>query len=106
MASIRVAVVEDRELVRLGLQSALGKVKDCHLVGVFANIAELSRCLQEDFPEIVILDDTLSGIDTERFVRRLKQEYPMLRIIVCGSNLAAASIYGILDAEADGFIYK
>lgn len=106
MASVRVAVVEDREIVRIGLQTALEKIKECQLVGVFANIRDLSRCLQDNYPHIVILDDTLPGIDIERFVRRLKQEYPGLRIIVCGSNLAASSIYGILDAEADGFIYK
>jgi DNA-binding NarL/FixJ family response regulator len=106
MASVRIAVVEDREIVRIGLQTALEKIKECQLVGVFANIRELSRCLQEEYPQIVILDDTLPGIDIERFVRRLKQEYPGLRIIVCGSILAASSIYGILDAEADGFIYK
>jgi DNA-binding NarL/FixJ family response regulator len=106
MASIRIAVVEDRELARLGLQAALARIEDCDLVGVFGNIRELSRCLQKDYPQIVILDDTLPGIDTERFVRRLKEEYPALKIIVCGSNLAASSIYAILDAEADGFIYK
>ncbi len=69
-------------------------------------MAELNRCLQNDVAHLLILDDTLPGIDTESFVRRVKHEYPALKVIVFGSTLTAASIYGLIDANADGFVYK
>jgi DNA-binding NarL/FixJ family response regulator len=54
----------------------------------------------------LILDDTLPGVDTRSLVRRLKDEYLTLRIIIFGSNVAAAAVYELIDAGADGFIYK
>ncbi len=103
---IRLVVVEDRDLARYGLEAVIGKISSCKLVGVYSNIADLNKHLRQECPQILILDDTLPGIDTPNHVRRLKQEYPTLRIIVFGSDLAAANIYNLFDAEADGFVYK
>lgn len=106
MASIRIAVVEDRDLVRYGLQAVIGKLENCQLTAVCADIADLNKQLQHDCPHILILDDTLPGIDTPNLVRRLKEEYPALKIIVFGSNLAASNLYDLYDANADGFVFK
>ena len=106
MASIRIAVVEDRDVVRYGLETVIGKIPKCQLVGVYSDIPDLNQQLQRDCPQILILDDTLPGVDTPNLVRRLKQEYPALKIIVFGSNLAASNIYEIYDANADGFVFK
>ncbi len=106
MSALRIVICEDHEIIRLGLQTALSKIAFCQVVGAVATVGELNHCLQNDHPQIVLLDDTLPSIDIERFVRRLKQEYPSLRIIVCGSSLAASNIHSILDAEVDGFVYK
>lgn len=106
MASMRVVVVEDRDLARHGLQAVINKLENCQLVAGCADIAELNRQLQHDCPHVLILDDTLPGIDTVRFVRRLKNEYPGLKIIVFGSHLDANCISGLIDANVDGVIAK
>jgi DNA-binding NarL/FixJ family response regulator len=104
--SIHIVILEDRDLVRMGLQTAIEEVSNCRLVGAFATIAELNRCLQRENAHILFLDDTLPGIDTQHFIRNLKQEYPALRIIVFGSHLTAANMCEMIDAKADGFVYK
>ncbi|GEM_PF-5090262 len=106
MSLIRIAVLEDRDLVRYGLQAVIGKLENCQLIGVCANVTELNQQLQRDCPHILILDDTLPGIDTPNMLRRLKDEYPALKIIVLGSNLAADNLYALYDANADGFVFK
>jgi DNA-binding NarL/FixJ family response regulator len=90
----------------MGLQTAIEEMPNCQLVGAFATIVELNRCLQHENPHILILDDTLPGIDTQHFIRHLKQEYPALKIIVFGSQLTASRMCELMDANADGFVYK
>src|SRR5260221_14373256 len=106
MASIRIAVVEDRDVVRYGLETVIGKIPKCQLAGVYSDIPDLNQQLQRDCPQILILDDTLPGVDTPNLVRRLKEEYPALKIIVFGSNLAASNIYKIYDANAEAFVFN
>ena len=106
MASIRIAVLEDRDLVRYGLKAVISQIENCQLIAVCATISDLNKQLRLDCPTILILDDTLPGIDTPNLIRQLKQGYPTLKIIVFGSNLAAANVYDLYDAEADGFVFK
>lgn len=106
MTALRIVIVEDRDVVLIGLKHTILEMAGCKLVGAYATVGELNRCLQNDGPQLLILDDTLPGIDTESFVRRLKHEYPALKVIIFGSNLTAAKIYGLIDANADGFVFK
>ncbi len=106
MTALRVVIVEDRDVVRLGLKTAISEMADCEVIGAYATITELNRSLQRDGPHILILDDTLPGVDTEGFVRRLKHEYPALKVIIFGSNLSASCIYGLIEAGANGFVFK
>src|SRR5260221_9436122 len=106
MTALRIVIIEDRDVVRIGLQTIIREMTGCNLVGAYATVVELNRCLENDGPQLLILDDTLPGIDTESFVRRLKHEYPALKVIVFGSKLTAAKIYGLIDANADGFVFK
>jgi len=106
MASIRIAVLEDRDLVRHGLKAVISQIENCQLIAVCATISDLNKQLRLDCPTILILDDTLPGIDTPNLIRQLKQEYPTLKIIVFGSNLAIANLYDLYDADADGFVFK
>jgi two-component system invasion response regulator UvrY len=106
MTTLRIVIVEDRDVVRIGLQTTIREMPGCDIVGAYATVVELNRCLQHDGPQVLILDDTLPGIDTESFVRRLKHEYPALKVIMFGSDLTAAKIYGLIDANADGFVFK
>src|SRR5258708_536488 len=106
MTALRIVIVEDRDVVRIGLKHTIEEMWGDGLVGAYPTVVELNRCLKNDGPHILILDDTLPGIDTEGFVRRLKHEYPALKVIVFGSDLTAAKIYGLIDANADGFVFK
>jgi DNA-binding NarL/FixJ family response regulator len=106
MSTIRIAIVEDRDLARKGLKATIGELADCAIVGICADIPSLGEVLKKESPQVLILDDTLPGVDTRSLVRRLKDEYLTLRIIIFGSNVAAAAVYELIDAGADGFIYK
>ncbi len=106
MDSVNIVILEDRDVVRMGLQLAIEKLSECRLIGAFSTPADLNQCLRRERVEILFLDDTLPGIDTQHFIRHLKQEYPGLRIIVFGSQLTAARICELMDATANGFIHK
>src|SRR4051794_6704917 len=106
MSTIRVVIFEDRELSRLGLQTFIEHMPNCSLVGCYSDVSSLNQYLQQGSAHILVLDDTLPGIDTSNLVRRLKQAHPGLKIIVMGSNIAPSNIHAQFDAQADGFIYK
>lgn len=55
-APIRVAVLDDHEAVRAGLQAILGHEPDMLCVGAAANESELDALLERAHPSIVVLD--------------------------------------------------
>lgn len=106
MASIHVAVLEDRELTQLGLHTFLKGKPEYQLVGMFTDLSSLISKLEERPAQVLILDNTLPGMDTCMVIRKLAQRFAMLHILVYGSELTAASIHDVIDAGASGCISK
>lgn len=103
---IRVLLVEDHELVRMGLSIMIDKSDDIKLVGEAENGllgVELAKQLS---PDIVLMDIGLPNIDGIEATRRIKDFNPQIKILIFTSRDDSDDIFAAFKSGADGYIMK
>lgn len=106
MKPIRIVMVDDHALVRQGVALFLSKEPDLEVVGGVGTSAEALHLVNEQSPDVVLMDVSLgeeSGLD---LTRRLKLIRPSLRILVVTAHTDDNIVADTLRAGADGYVLK
>ena len=109
MDGLRIALVDDHELFRLGIRTTLGQSEDIKLHVLYeAGSGTLFFDLleKETPPDIVLLDIMLPDISGVEIARRLKNDYPSVKIIILSSEVSEELITELLDIGVDGYMSK
>ncbi|HLS88004.1 MAG TPA: response regulator transcription factor [Sphingobacteriaceae bacterium] len=103
---IKVLIVDDHEVVRMGLKSLVDRQPDMEWVGEAGNVAEAVEKAKATEPHVVILDVRLpdgSGIDACRDIRSHNDR---TRIIMLTSYADDEALFASIVAGASGYILK
>ena len=103
---IRVMVVDDHELVRVGMRHILDDYPSIEIVGEAGDGETAIRLNREVKPDVVLLDISLPGLSGLEVTTRLKQSDPGLGIIILTVHEAAPYPVKLLDAGASGYLTK
>ncbi|WP_309741890.1 response regulator transcription factor [Chamaesiphon sp. OTE_20_metabat_361] len=103
---LKILLVEDDELFRLGLQVRLQRESGIELL-VEAEDGETALDLaKQQLFDLVLLDIGLPGLGGLETCRQLKQHYPKLPILVLTSRHETALISRLVAAGAQGYCLK
>lgn len=103
---IKVLLVDDHEMVRIGLSAVLGTEEDFELVGEASNGEEGIRLARQYKPDVVLMDLVMDGMDGIESTRRLLKELPNCKVIVLTSYIDDAKIYPVIEAGAFSYLLK
>jgi two-component system response regulator DevR len=103
---IRVAVVDDHELVREGIRAILGGEPDIEIVAEAASADGLDDLVASSQPDIVLLDARLPGVSGAEATRRLLRSHPEVRVIILTVYSDDALVDEAIAAGARAFIIK
>ncbi|ADG06102.1 response regulator [Kyrpidia tusciae] len=103
---IRVLLVDDHEMVRIGLAAVLGTEEDMEVVGEAADGEEGVRLAMEYQPDVVLMDLVMEPIDGIETSRRILERLPDCKIIVLTSYVDDDKIYPALEAGAFSYLLK
>lgn len=106
MPDLRIILADDHTLLRQGLALLVSKQRGLQVVGEAGNGAELLELVRTHKPDLVVVDLSMPGMDGLEATRRLKAEFPKLRIIVLTMHEDASYLTGAVQAGAHGFILK
>lgn len=103
---IRILLVDDHMLMRIGLCSALSTQPDLEIVAEASDGEEALRAYDEHKPDVVILDLRMpkkNGIET---LQALRQKHPRVKVMVLSEYGTGYDISKAYEAGAFGFIMK
>jgi NarL family two-component system response regulator LiaR len=103
---IRVLLVDDHEMVRIGLAAVLETEENIEVVGEAATGLEGLRLAREYSPDVVLMDLVMDGMDGIETTRRLMEEMPECRVIVLTSFLDDEKMYPVIEAGAFSYLLK
>jgi len=103
---IRVVLVEDHLLTRIGLRTVLERTTDIRVVGEAENGAIAVELVRQLKPDVVLMDVGMPILDGIEAARQICQENPSQRIIMLTSHDSEQDIYAALSAGAGGYCLK
>jgi DNA-binding NarL/FixJ family response regulator len=104
---IKAFLVDDHELFRLGVRTAIEKqYTDILIVGEAATGAEFFALLKTTKADIVLLDIMLPDTTGIQIAKRLKTDYPEMKILAISAENTADVVKQMLEIGIDGFISK
>lgn len=104
--AIRVLLVDDHEVIRVGLRTVLGQAQGVTVVGEAGTMAEAVQQAQRLKPDVILMDVRLpdgSGIDA---CREILGALPGIRVIFLTSYADDDSVLAAVLAGAHGYILK
>lgn len=106
MPKIRIAVVDDHEVVRHGLRLSLELEADMVVVGEARSGEEALNLAREVKPDVMLLDVRLEGTDGPEVCRRVLEVTPRMAVIMLTNYLQDGFVLRSLMAGAKGYVIK
>lgn len=104
--NIKVIIVEDHDMARMGLSVILGNNKNIEIIDMCADGLEGVEKTLEKRPDVVIMDIGLPTIDGIEATRRIKNANIHTRVLMYTSREGEDDIFDSFKAGADGYITK
>ncbi len=105
---IRVVLVDDQEMIRLGLRTILAAQAGMQVVGEAADGLAALQLLEQVDADVVLMDIRMPGIDGVEATRRLRRTHgpEALKIVVLTTFDQDENVLAALRAGANGFLSK
>lgn len=104
--NIRLVVVDEHALIRLGLTRLIAGIADIDLVGEAGTQAEARTLIEETRPTVVMFDTALPDGDGWDLARTLRAGNPALGLVLLGSNGHDAAMTRALDEGLSAYVAK
>lgn len=103
---IRILVVDDHFMVRMGLSASLNVEPDMDVVAEAGNGEAALEAYRKHRPSLVLMDLRLPGMSGTDCTAAMIQEFPDAAILMLSTHSGEEEIYRALQAGARGYIVK
>lgn len=103
---LRILLVDDQALVRLGFRMVLEAEPDLEVVGEAGDGGEAVRLAVETRPDVILMDVRMPAVDGIEATSRIVAANPAARIIILTTFDLDEYAFGGLRAGASGFLLK
>lgn len=103
---VRVILVDDHEIVRLGLKTLLGDIPWVEVVAEVGTADEAFRAVEQHAPDVVVMDIRLPGESGIEACQNIVARWPKMKVIMLTSFEQDDLIFKALRAGASGYVLK
>jgi two-component system, NarL family, response regulator DevR len=106
MTKQRILLVDDHEVVRLGLKALLDHHAQFEVVGEAATAKEALEQVARLHPDIVLMDIRLPGTSGIEACEEVIKQFPETRVVMLTSYAEDEMLFSAIRAGASGYILK
>lgn len=106
LPSIKILIVEDDQMMQLGLEQALSKYPQLKIVEQVDDGYLGVRAALKHQPDLIIMDIGLPRLDGIAAAKQIKAELPTVRIVMLTSHMIQTEVIAALAAGADAYCVK
>ncbi len=103
---VKVLLVDDHEVVRMGLRTLLERHPGLLVVGEAGTVAESLAAARQSQPDVVVMDIRLPDGSGVEACRDIREEHPETKIIMLTSYADEDAVMGSIMAGASGYLLK
>lgn len=108
--SVKVVIVDDHDMVRMGLKTYLMLEPSFEVIGEAGNGKELLDWLdqrpQEEHPDLVLMDLMMPVMNGAETTRAVLAKYPSIKIVILTSFLEDDLVVDAVEAGAVSYVLK
>lgn len=102
----RIILVDDHEIVRMGLKALLEHHSQFEVVGEASNAREAVEEVGKLQPDVVVMDIRLPGTSGIEACEEITKKYPSTRVIMLTSYAEDEMLFSAIRAGASGYVLK
>jgi two-component system, NarL family, response regulator DevR len=106
MAKQRIVLVDDHEVVRLGLKALLDRHPQFEVVGEAGSAREAMEQVSALEPDVVVMDIRLPGTSGIEACEQIVDEHPNTKVIMLTSYAEDEMLFSAIRAGASGYVLK
>ncbi|MDN5311650.1 MAG: hypothetical protein PWQ68_623 [Thermoanaerobacteraceae bacterium] len=103
---LKIAIIDDQEIVRQGLKMVLSAEKDMEVVGEGESGWDALRLCEEHFLDVILMDIKMPDMDGVEATKRIKSSFPGIKIIILTTFDDDEFIFEALKYGASGYLLK
>ncbi len=104
--TLRVLIVDDHEVVRLGLRSLLSNQPDIVVVDDAGSALEAVEKTRQHHPDVVVMDIRMPGMNGIEACKAIKAHSPSTAVIMLTSYAEDEMLFDAISAGAAGYVLK
>jgi two-component system response regulator DevR len=106
MAKQRIVLVDDHEVVRLGLKALLDRHPQFEVIGEASSAREAMEQVTALEPDVVVMDIRLPGTSGIEVCEQITDQYPNIKVIMLTSYAEDEMLFSAIRAGASGYVLK
>ena len=106
MVKQRILLVDDHEVVRLGLKALLERHPQFEIVGEAASACEALEQVANNHPDVVVMDIRLPGTSGIEACEEITSRFPETRVLMLTSYAEDEMLFSAIRAGASGYVLK
>lgn len=103
---IRILIAEDMQMLRESLKFMIESDREMQVVALAQNGKEALSLCEKEFPDVVVMDLKMPGLDGFEATKIIKSRYPNTKVIALSTFNDEASVSKAVKSGVDGFITK
>lgn len=104
--TIRVVIIEDYKLTRVGLRSTLNEFENIHVIGESEDAIKGLEIIEKEKPEVVLMDLGLPGMNGLEATQKTKEVSPNTNVIILTSHERTEEVIAALGSGACAYCLK
>jgi DNA-binding NarL/FixJ family response regulator len=103
---IRIMLVDDHSMVRMGLSTILGVERDLKIVAEAEDAEQAVANFRTHQPDVTLMDARMPGGSGVDALQRIRTEFPEARVIMLTTFDLEEMVFAAIEAGAAGYLLK